>query len=115
VLQGRSLRHFPDVHITDSWSVRQLVPEFDPALEREYSKRELVLLAEKMLLEDPKPPTEHPAFLSAGRLRARQKREVYTAAGVPDPSIQQGMYWRVHPEGRNWRKPEHGSDRSFYR
>jgi hypothetical protein len=115
VLRSGSLRHFPDVHLTDSWSVRQTIPDFDPSLEHEYSQRELLLLAEKMLLEDSKPCTEHPAWLSMRRLRNRQKHEIYTAAGIPDPSIQQGMYWRTHPEGRKWRQPTHAGDRSFYR
>lgn len=49
VMRGGSLKHFPDVHISDHSGIKQRVPEFDPALEFEYSKRELLLLAEKIL------------------------------------------------------------------
>lgn len=33
-------------------------------------------------------------------LQDRRRREIYTAMGTPDPSIQQGMYNRTHPQGR---------------
>jgi len=114
VVQGRSLKHFPDVHLTDSWTIRHEVPDFDPALAQEYTRRELALLAEKILLEDPKLCTEHPAWLSVGRLRERQRREIYCAAGTPDPNIVAGMYWRTHPEGRKWHEDRSGG-RSWYR
>ena len=97
VAQGGSLRHFPDVHISDSWGIKRDVPDFDPDLEQEYSPRELLLLAEKMLLEDEKPSTEYPAWLSVERMKQRMKREVFVASGIPDPSVASGMYWRTHP------------------
>lgn len=31
---------------------------------------------------------------------SRRRREIYTALGTPDPSIQQGIYNRIHPQGR---------------
>ena len=102
VLRGGSLRHFPDVHISDHSGIRQSVPDFDPDLEFEYSKRELLLLAEKILLDDKKPSSEYPAWLSAPKMKDRLRHEIYCANGTPDPSISSGMYWRTHPEGRPW-------------
>ena len=117
VMRGGSLRHFPDVHISDPSAVKRLVPDFDPDLEFEYSKRELILLAEKILLQDEKPPYEHPAWQNAATLKDRLKHEIFCASGTPDPSISSGLYWRIHPEGRKWRSAEErrpGRD-SFYK
>jgi hypothetical protein len=104
VVSGGHLKHedFPDAHITNSSEIKAEIPEFDPRYEFEYSARELLLLAEKILLEDPKPAHEAPAWLSANKLRQRQRREIYVANGTPDPSIVSGMYWRTHPDGRPW-------------
>lgn len=113
VIRGHRLRHFPDVHISDSSAVKQIVPNFDPELEFEYSERELLLLAEKILLEDEKPPMEHPAWLSVYKLKQRMRREIYTATGTPDPSIASGLYWRTHPEGRKW-YTKRSDGRGFY-
>lgn len=48
---------------------------------------------------------------------SRRRREIYCAVGTPDPSIQQGIYHRTHPEGRPTNTAEqrklHGA--SFYR
>ncbi len=117
VMRGGSLRHFPDVHISDPSAVKRLVPDFDPDLEFEYSPRELTLLAEKILLEDRKPPYEHPAWQNASTLKDRLRHEIYCASGVPDPSIASGLYWRTHPNGRKWRtvaERRAGGD-SFYK
>jgi|ERR1700677_13996 len=95
-------RNFPDVHLQDPTRIKREVPDFDPDLEFEYTQRELLLLAEKMLLEDEKPPYEEPAWLNGPAMRDRVKREIYCSAGTPDPSIVEGMYWRTHPEGRPW-------------
>ena len=50
-------------------------------------------------------------------LDTRHKREIYNSKGVPDPSIQQGMYWKTHPQGRkvntDTARKEQGA--SFYR
>lgn len=116
VVQGGSLKHFPDVHMTDSTTVKRVVPNFDPALEFEYSPRELLLLAERILLEDPKSATEDPTWLSVYKLRQRQRREIYCANGTPEPHFVQGMYWRTHPDGRKWKTTEdrHLTGSSFY-
>lgn len=37
VMRGGSLKHFPDVHISDHSGIRQRVPEFDPALVLDYT------------------------------------------------------------------------------
>jgi hypothetical protein len=116
VAKGRSLRHFPDVHISDPSRLKRDVPDFDPALEFAYTKRELLLLAEKILLEDEKPPYEEPAWLNVATMKVRLKHEIYCANGIPDPSFASGLYWRTHPEGRPWRTAkERDGSHSFYR
>lgn len=59
-MRGGKLTHFPDVHISDTLRIKRDIPDFDPALEFVYSQRELLLLAEKLLLEDQKPGDESP-------------------------------------------------------
>lgn len=102
--------------MTDRKVLRELIPDFDPKLEFEYSERELALLAEKILDADPKPPTEAPTILFMDHLRARQKREVYGSRGVVEPHIAKGLYWRTHPNGRRYRSKKQRRDRkeSFY-
>jgi hypothetical protein len=39
-------------------------------------------------------------ILFENHLQDRRRREIYTSIGTPDPSIQQGMYNRTHPQGR---------------
>lgn len=39
-------------------------------------------------------------------LASRKRREIYNSVGVPDPSIQSGLYNRTHPEGRKVNSPE---------
>jgi hypothetical protein len=50
-------------------------------------------------------------------LKNRQKREIYTSIGTPDPGIVVGMYNKTHPQGRKVNSDEarrkHGA--SFYR
>lgn len=50
-------------------------------------------------------------------LYSRKRREIYNQNGVPDPSINEGMFWRTHPQGRkvnsNDQRKKHGA--SFYR
>jgi hypothetical protein len=114
VVRGGHLRNMPDVHITDGRLVKQL-PPFQEGLK--YTQRELHLLSEKMILEDPKPYDEPPYVLSAEQYRDRMRKEVYVANGVPDPSIAQGMYWRTHPQGRkvNTAVQRKVKGRGFYR
>lgn len=56
-------------------------------------------------------------ILFADHLKTRQKREIYTTVGTPDPSIVAGMFNRTHPQGRKVNSKEqrskHGA--SFYR
>lgn len=115
----RSKRHkgtlkngIKDCKLSDRWTLRQAVPNFDPALEFKYSQRELILLAEKILDADPKPAKEHPAILFMDRLLERRKREIYVASGVPDPSVVRGSFNRTHPNGRKLRT---GKGEGFYR
>ncbi len=112
----RPLRHdIPNLMLSDTQRIKQEVPEFQDGIE--YTPRELLLLAEKMLLEDPKPIGEDPAILLAEHLRHRQAHEIYNANGIPDPSIQSGLYWRTHPQGRNVDPHfyDKAKGRSFYR
>jgi hypothetical protein len=50
-------------------------------------------------------------------LKNRQRREIYTSVGTPDPSIVAGLFNRTHPQGRKVNSSEqrkrHGA--SFYR
>lgn len=50
-------------------------------------------------------------------IHQRRRREILNEAGVPDPSLGSGMYFRTHPEGRKVNSEEarrkHGA--SFYR
>jgi hypothetical protein len=111
------LKNFQNVHITDGHSLKNIVPPYDPALEFEYTSRELHLLAEKILLEDPKRSDEEPIYLSMDQLRHRQRKEVQCADGTPDPEIVSGLYWRTHPNGRNWTTAEQrkANASGFYR
>lgn len=56
-------------------------------------------------------------ILFENHLQDRRRREIYTSIGTPDPSIQQGIFNRTHPQGRKVNTKEqrkrHGA--SFYR
>lgn len=85
-----------------------------------YSKRQLGLMAEKMLNEQhltTKDAREDPVILLFHTYKERRRREIYVGSGTPDPSIVSGMYWRTHPKGRSFRTKDemdaHGA--SFYR
>lgn len=117
-IQGNALTHqIPDVHISDKKAVREEVWDFDPEWEFEYSDRELMLMTEKILLNDPKPFWEEPVWLPAAQLMERMKREIYPASGVPDPAIVSGLYWRTHPQGRKVNTDEQRKQNaaSYYR
>lgn len=108
---------FPVLHMSDSYLVKRLIPDYDPKLEFQYTRNELNYLAENMLLNDPKPFNEPPYWLPVGIYMKRLKREIYTAAGTPDPSIVSGLYWRTHPNGRKVSSDEQRkkNSASFYR
>lgn len=38
-------------------------------------------------------------WLSPERLSHRRKREIYVKVGTPDPSVEQGSFYRSHPSG----------------
>lgn len=100
VVVGGWTAHMPDIHLSDLKRIRQEVWDFDPDWEFDYSQRDLILMAEKILLNDPKPGNEHPVWLNADQLLRRGKREIYVGDGVPDPSIASGLFNRTHPQGR---------------
>ncbi len=56
-------------------------------------------------------------ILFEDHLKNRQKREIYTSIGTPDPGIVAGLFNRTHPQGRKVNSDEqrrkHGA--SFYR
>lgn len=58
----------------------------------------------------------HP-ILFEEHLKNRQRREIYTQIGTPDPSIVAGIFNRTHPQGRKVnsadQRKRHGA--SFYR
>lgn len=39
-------------------------------------------------------------------IQSRQRREIYTQGGTPDPNIVSGIYNRTHPQGRKVNSPE---------
>lgn len=59
---------------------------------------------------------KHP-ILFENHLQDRRRREIYTSIGTPDPSIQQGMYNRTHPQGRkvNSKEQRQRNGASFFR
>jgi len=73
-----------------------------------------MLLAEKILLEDPKPPTEEPMWLNANMYLSRSKREIFVGNGIPDPSITHGLYWRSHPQGRKLNDRSINNKKAYY-
>lgn len=94
------VRNIPqNVLLSDRDGIREL-PPYDPRLEFDYTDRELLLYAEKILIEDSKPVKAYPQILLMTHLKARQKKEIYTANGTPDPSFVKGIYNRSHPNGR---------------
>jgi hypothetical protein len=56
-------------------------------------------------------------ILFEDHLKNRQRREIYTSVGTPDPEIVSGLFNRTHPQGRKVNSKEqrskHGA--SFYR
>lgn len=56
-------------------------------------------------------------ILFENHLQDRRRREIYTSIGTPDPSIQQGMYNRTHPQGRkvNSKEQRKRNGASFFR
>ena len=118
VIRGIKLRNqLPNVHISDRSAVREL-PDFDPNLQFEYTQRELMLLTEKILLNDPKPWYDEPRWIPADVYLSRiRPREIFTANGTPDPAWVSGLYIRTHPEGRKFHEQEDrkGTKLGFYR
>lgn len=104
-------------------------PEENLVIEEEerYSPYELDLMAEEILraharsidVETGKPTGikgDNPVLFEE-HIQARKRREIYNQNGTPDPSINEGMFWRTHPQGRKVNNDEqrkkHGA--SFYR
>jgi hypothetical protein len=56
-------------------------------------------------------------ILFENHLQDRRRREIYTSVGTPDPSIEQGMYNRTHPQGRkvNSKDQRKRNGASFFR
>lgn len=105
---------FGGIRLGDHKRIREEVPDIEE--DAKYSEAELLLLAEKILIEDSRGVKDEPAILLVPHMRHRQAHEVYTAQGVPDPSIVQGMYWRTHPNGRAFRTDAEGkAENGFYR
>jgi hypothetical protein len=105
-----------NLHLTNVAEIKRSIPDFDHSIEFEYTPRELILLAEKILLTDERPCTADPMWLNAAMYKMRVRREIQTANGTPDPAIVSGMYWRTHPDGRPWNTDQRAKDggRSFY-
>lgn len=104
-------------------------PEENLIIEEEehYTPSELDLMADEILraharsidLDTGKPhgiKGDNPVLFEE-HLYARKRREIYNQNGTPDPSINEGMFWRTHPQGRKvnneTQRKRHGA--SFYR
>lgn len=99
--------------------------EFDP--NRDYSNHELEELTNELLRAHARSLDEETGkergiggenpVLFEEHLFSRKKREIYNINGVPDPEIVQGIYNRVHPQGRKVNSPEarKSNGASFYR
>lgn len=72
---------------------------------REYSTADLELMADDIIFSDDDWEPDG-AILKDEMLWMRKKREIYTAAGIADPHVQSGMYWRTHPQGRMFHTAE---------
>lgn len=92
--------------------------------DEKYSSFELEEMATEILKANAKsinPETGKPNGLNnilfEEHLYSRRRREIYNINGTPDPSINEGMFWRTHPQGRKVNSDEqrkkHGA--SFYR
>lgn len=92
--------------------------------EERYSSFELEEMATEILKANARsidPETGKPNglgdILFEEHLYSRRRREIYNMNGTPDPSINEGMFWRTHPQGRKVNSDEqrkkHGA--SFYR
>lgn len=117
-LGGNAKHRYPirwDLKLSESWRIRNEVEDYDP--KKKYTNRQLLLIAEKILLTDSKPHKEDPVILCAEALLRRSKREIFVGDGVAKEHVQSGIYWRTHPQGRKWRTPEEMKTQgaSFYR
>lgn len=107
-------RNIPNLSLYDRDGIRKL-PPFDEGLQ--YTNWELLLYAERYLIEDSKPVRKHPQILLMTHLKDRQRHEIYASNGTPDPSIVKGIYNRTHPNGRRVNSDEQRrlNGASFYR
>lgn len=62
------------------------------------------------------PNQEHPRILNPSSFRRRKSREINVRSGTPDPSIEQGIYWRTDPRGKKVNSDEqrHTNRASYY-
>lgn len=107
------MNKYEDLTITD--------PEWDQfSLEGQFTPGQLDHFTDMILRADVRAGNklkgENP-ILFQEHIKTRYKREIYNQNGIPDPSIQQGIFYRTHPEGRKVNSEEarktHGA--SFYR
>lgn len=108
------------IMITRYQELNIIDPEFTFNPDERHTPSQLDVYATIILRQDIKQGNslkgKNPILL-AEHLKTRQKREIYNSTGVPDPSIQAGLYWRVHPQGRkvNSEEARKRSGASFYR
>ena len=85
-----------------------------------YTPAQLDAYATMILRQDVKqgnPLKGENPILFKEHLDTRYRREIYNIRGIPDPSIQQGIYWRTHPQGRkvNTEEARKKSGAAWYR
>lgn len=107
----QSDEHWSTLRLSDATRIKREVPDFEEGVE--YTERELLLLAEKILLCDPKHYNEHPVYFPLGKYLEKLKHEIYPTNGVAHAEIVSGIYWRTHPQGRRVRE-DGNVEKSYY-
>lgn len=97
----------------NSWGeIKSELPEIESFDEsKPWTPYQLDRFADRILWNDIDSGRDHlvePCVLMYEHLKARRKKEIYVASGVPDATLMsealapdgQFMYWRTHPQGR---------------
>lgn len=116
----RSLRKFklsddfPNLMLSAAADIKREIPDYEEG--RSYNDREMILLAEKIILQDIEARPDGPCVLTASAYLRRTKREIYSNQGVVDPAYAAGLYFRAHPNGRKLHtKAQRRDGEGFYK
>lgn len=62
------------------------------------------------------PDIDETYWLKEADLQDRKRVEIYSETGTVDPSVEEGMYFRTHPDGREFRpEGERPKGKGFYK